>query len=169
MNIRSEWADARYDFWLDFYGTPWKARRQLRRELKANLAEASADVGWEKALDGVGSLRLLAKEGAEAVRDPRKPAWSSGLGAAAAAFASIMLLGMFASMAFTDGAMAAGLAETATATGRIRLMPGMTASVEGATAGGLVFGMQFSPWLALGVPAVCFLLASRIWRLVTGR
>ncbi|MEL4357224.1 MULTISPECIES: hypothetical protein [unclassified Luteococcus] len=164
MSIRTEWVDTCYDFWLDFYGTPWKARRQLRGELKANLAEASAEVGWEKARDGLGAIRLLAKESAEAVRDPRRPAWSSGFGAAALAFATIMLLGMFASMAFVDGALAAGLAENRTATGAIRLMPGMTASADGGSTG-LVFGMQFSPWLVLGVPTLCFLLASRIWRL----
>lgn len=46
MNMRSEWVDARYDFWLDFYGTPWKARRQLRRELKATrIADLAAGDG----------------------------------------------------------------------------------------------------------------------------
>lgn len=168
MSIRSEWLDTQYDFWLDFYGTPWKARRQLRKELTANLAEASAEVGWQRARDGLGSIRLLAKEGAEAVRDPRRPAWNSGAGAAVLAFSAIMLAAIFASMAFTDGAMAAGLADGREVTGAIRMLPGMTASAQGGTSG-FVFGMQLSPWLVFGVPAVCFLLASRVWRLATGR
>ncbi|MEL4504037.1 hypothetical protein AAEX63_04635 [Luteococcus sp. H138] len=163
MSIRSEWLDTRYDFWLDFYGAPWKARRQLRRELKANLAEASAEVGWERARDGLGSIRLLAKQSADAVRDPRRPAWNSGAVAAMLAFALICLLSLFASAAFIDGAMAAGL-NGRTVSDRITLLPGVEATAMDRD-DNFQLQTRISPWLLFGLPAVCFLLASRIWRM----
>lgn len=163
MNIRESWLDTRYDWWLDYYGTPWKARRELRRELRANLAEAVVDRGWDDAVASLGNLRQLARQNAEAVRDPRRPAWNIGGAAAAVCFAAIVVLALFASAAFTDGALAAGLAEGQSVTNHITLLPGVHSTAENSS--GFMVALSISPWLLLGLPALVFLLASRVWRL----
>ena len=47
--FRRENAVQQYDFWLDLRAVPMRRRRELRRELRANLTEASADVGMTRA------------------------------------------------------------------------------------------------------------------------
>lgn len=124
MSLRTEWLDTRYDFWLDYYGVPGKARRELRRELKANLSDAVADRGWERARDGLGSIRLLAKDNAEALRDPRKPAWNSGATAAALAFVLILGMALFGSVAFGDAVRAFSLPAGTEIEAGLTMMPG---------------------------------------------
>lgn len=165
MTIREELLDARYDFWLDLYGVPWRTRRELRRELRANVTEAAAGRGWRPAVDSLGNLRLLARENARAVRDPHRPAWNSGAVAATATFSLVVLLAVLASSAFTDGALAAGIAGGQTVSGPITLLPGVRASAEDRSAG-FIMGLSISPWLLLGLPALAFALASRLWRLL---
>ncbi|WP_394275016.1 hypothetical protein [Luteococcus sp.] len=166
MNLRTEWLDTRYDFWLDYYGVPGKARRQLRRELKANLADSVADRGWERARDGLGSIRLLAKENADALRDPRKPAWNSGATAAALAFVLILGMALFGSVAFGDAVRASSLPAGTEIEAGLTMMPGVKASA--AVDQGFMVALWISPWLLFGLPALVFLLASRVWRLVLG-
>ena len=69
MKIRRELLVTDYDFWLDYYGTPGRQRRELRRELRANLDESTAERGWEAARDGLGSVRVLARASADSVRE----------------------------------------------------------------------------------------------------
>ena len=49
-----------YDLWLDFAGVPGRRRRDLRRELRANLGAATALVGSRDAIRGLGSTREMA-------------------------------------------------------------------------------------------------------------
>jgi hypothetical protein len=51
-----------YDFWLEARGVAGRRRRDLRRELRANLSEAALDVGAREAVRRVGSPRVLALE-----------------------------------------------------------------------------------------------------------
>src|SRR5699024_11186186 len=63
--IRLEHAVQRYDFWLDMRGVSMRRRRELRRELRTNLAEATADVGMTRAIFGIGSPKELAHAATE--------------------------------------------------------------------------------------------------------
>ena len=42
--LRIFWAATRYDMWLDLKSVPKRQRRELRAELRSNLAAASSDV-----------------------------------------------------------------------------------------------------------------------------
>ena len=106
MKARREFLMASYDFWLDYYGTPGRQRRELRRELRANLDESTAERGWEAARDGLGPVRLLARESADSVRDPHRPSWNTGAVLAGLAFAFVVLLHAWSMFAFVDGAAA---------------------------------------------------------------
>lgn len=57
---RIEWAVARYNFWLDLGFVARRARKPLRRELRANLMDATATVGARQAISGLGPIRKLA-------------------------------------------------------------------------------------------------------------
>lgn len=60
--VRIETALMIYGFWMDLRGTPGPRRRELRRELRANLRDAAAEVGTGTALDRLGGTRRLAAE-----------------------------------------------------------------------------------------------------------
>ena len=49
-----------YDLWLDLAGVPGRRRRELGRELRANLGDAAALVGSRKAVRNLGSIREMA-------------------------------------------------------------------------------------------------------------
>jgi hypothetical protein len=90
------------------YDLPRRTRVATRREVRANLLEAAADVGASAALRGVGGSRQLAERylQAEFGEGPRH----SWIGAAYAAGLVPLLLGFFlgeAQNAFVDGITAA--------------------------------------------------------------
>lgn len=169
MNIARDWTVFRYDQWLDLYGVPGRERKALRQELKANLVEAERAAGWPAARKGLGSVRELARDNAEAVNDPRRPAWSFGVSMAAVAFALVVWAIIWSGFAFADGVSAANLPDGQVVEGSVTLLPGSRFSVGMRPDGAFEAGATFSPWLVLGVPAVVFLVASRVWRVVTGR
>ncbi|MFC7492054.1 MULTISPECIES: hypothetical protein [unclassified Knoellia] len=74
--LRIESAVLRYDFWLEMRGVRGRRRRALRSELRANLLEATSDVGVTRALFGIGSPKQLAYAAQPA--DPSRPRWSQG-------------------------------------------------------------------------------------------
>jgi hypothetical protein len=74
--LRILWAGARYNFWLDLHSVPNRKRRDLRRELKANLVQAAANIGTSKALLNIGSLRKLAS--ASTQDGVLRSRWSAG-------------------------------------------------------------------------------------------
>ena len=167
MKARREFLMASYDFWLDYYGNPGRQRRELRRELRANLDESTAERGWEAARDGLGSVRLLARESADSVRDPHRPSWNTGAVLAGLAFAFVVLLHAWSMFAFVDGAAAVGLPPGREVTGSVTLLPGSRFSAADSVDGfQLGFGMFISPWLLLGLPLLAWLLGSRVWRLL---
>lgn len=167
MKIRRELLVTDYDFWLDYYGTPGRQRRELRRELRANLDESTAERGWEAARDGLGSVRVLARASADSVRDPHRPSWTTGAVLAALVFAFVVLLHFWSMLAFVDGATSVGLPDGREVTGAVTLLPGSRFTVEEGVGGSsLRFGMFISPWLVIGLPLLGWLLGSRIWRLL---
>lgn len=81
--VRIERAVLGYDWWLDLRGTPWRRRRDLRSELRANLRDAAAHIGARAAVAALmltllgAMLAGLAWADGVMSADPSKPASGS--------------------------------------------------------------------------------------------
>ena len=167
MNVldraRIERAVLAYDFWLDLRGTPWRRRRDLRRELRANLRDGAAHSGARAAVGALGSIRQMAADAG--FDDPARPRWGVGLWAGAVAFAVCMNLGFFAAFAWLDGARAADTGGAVS--GSVTFFPGSSLTY---TPRADSFSASYAVgWLPLAVAAGAFLLAARPWRLLRSR
>ena len=162
-HLRVERAVQSYAFWLDLRGVPGSRRRQLRRELRVNLREAASSHGAVAAVRALGSARTMAADAAP--QDTATPRWSAGLQAGAAALLTVLMVEVLASLAWLDGAMAAG--EGGRITGSMTLFPGSSLTYERSGSG---FSLSMAPgWLCLVVGMLVLLAVARPWRHVTGR
>ncbi len=157
------WFVWRYDLALDVRGVSWRQRGRLRRELRANLTDAAADVGWRAALAGVGTPRGLVAD--LVADDGRRPRWSVGSSAAALVLALTLVVLLVATIGFTHGVQASGAqGEVA---GPLGAFPGVRAAY---TADPTVWSVSLQgTWAVLVLPALAFLGFARPWRLVLGR
>jgi hypothetical protein len=161
--VRIERAVYAYDFWLDLRGAPARRRRELRRELRANLVEASAHRGSRTAVRSLGSTRQMAADAG--VVDRSRPRWAAGLSAAAAALGLVLLLELLAALSWVDGAMAA--ARGSATSGSLTFFPG--SSVEYAPLGA-GFSVAVEPgWLCLAAGLATLVVVARPWRPLTAR
>ena len=165
--IRIEHAVHRYDFWLVMRGVPMRRRRELRRELRANLAEASADVGVTRAIFGIGSPKELAHAATE--NDPSRPRWGQGALSAALVFGVVVFAIMYTATTYTAGVEATGLTGE-TVRGPVFPWFGVdfSARVE-PDRGGLATGAANIQYYLLGLPLLTFLLVAQPWRLLRRR
>lgn len=158
--IRIERAVQSYDLWLDLRGASMRRRRGLRRELRANLAEATADVGSRTAVDRLGSTRSMAVVAVPSRRGV--PRWSVGGTAAVVALALTLLAQVLAALAWLDGVLDAAGGQAVT--GALTFFPGSTLEYTPMGDGfGLALGVGWLPW-ALGL--LVFVLVARPWRLL---
>ncbi|NYF96839.1 hypothetical protein [Janibacter cremeus] len=161
--IRTENAVQRYDFWLEMRGVARRRRKELRRELRSNLAEASADVGMTRALFGIGSPKELAHAATQ--NDPSRPLWARGALAATFVFGLVVFAMMYTATTFTAGVEAA---EVTGETVRGAVFPWFgveySARVEPGH-GGIAAGARNVQYYVLGLPLLAFLLVSQPWRL----
>ena len=170
MNVldraRLEVAVQRYDWWLALRGAPGRRRRELRRELRANLADAAAGQGSRAAVSALGSTRTMAAEALPV--DLTNPRWSAGAAAGAVAVAAVLLVELWAALGWLDGVVAAGPSRGAgPVAGSLTLFPG--SSLEYARAGS-GFSLAFEPgWLCLVAGLLGFLAVARPWRALRGR
>lgn len=164
--IRTENAVQRYDFWLELRGVRGRRRRELRRELRTNLADAAADVGVTRALFGIGSPKQLAFEMSE--RQESRPRWSLGLLWATAAFGLLLMAVLCTSAVVLQTVQSTGVVGREVRTEVLpwigvdfltRVEPGQ---------GGLSVGVDGAPWYLL-VPLLVFLLVAQPWRPFTHR
>ncbi|MFC7488418.1 hypothetical protein ACOCJ7_09035 [Knoellia sp. CPCC 206453] len=156
--LRVEYAIIRYDFWLELRGVRGPRRRDLRRELRANLAEASADVGTTRALFGIGSPQQLAYAAQPA--DPSRPRWSLGLLCATGVFV-LVFWGLLATLlTILQTVEAAHVTEAV----EVRTFPwfGTTFTAQH-TPGTIDAGFEF-PWALLVLPLLTLLLVAQPWR-----
>lgn len=162
-HLRIERAVQSYDFWLDLRGAAGSRRRELRRELRANLREAAGRRGATAAVRALGGARQMA---AEAVPENRTmPRWTAGLQAGAAALLAVLLVELLAALAWLDGAMAA--TEDGRVQGALTLFPGSSLTYEPQGQG---FSLLMAPgWACLVVGVLALLLVARPWRLLTAR
>jgi hypothetical protein len=149
---------------------PGRRRRAIRREMRANLRAASAELGTTEAIRRLGDLRPLAIEYTEAHYGEQRPRpnlrglliWSP---LAALALVVVILTGL---ESFMDGVEAAGVApgihEWTT------LSPFVWGEVE-YDASGRFRGVEFRISVAflLAYVLVAVVLGGRLWRLVLWR
>ena len=152
-----------YDLWLDFAGVPGRRRRDLRRELRANLGAATALVGSRDAIRGLGSTREMA--GAASGPDPMRPRWTVGFMVGISLLGLSLLAELLAALSWADGAMAA--APESRVTGVMTFFPGSSLTYS-PSASGFSLSVDLG-WVCLAVGFIAFLLAARPWRLFTHR
>lgn len=158
--LRIESAVLRYDFWLEMRGVPGSRRRELRRELRANLDEASADVGTTRALFGIGSPKELAYAATDT--DQSRPRWSQGLLWAAGTFLLLMGWLLITSLTIVQTVEAAGVTDA------VEVSPfpwfGTTFTVQSSPG---TLAASISPlWQLLVGPLLVLLLVAQPWRLL---
>lgn len=161
LSLAERWKRQAYlsqvDLWLD--PMPRQRRRQVLRELKANLGAAALEDGMPTAIDELGRPRALARQYLET--EPRgRPTWYHGVFAVAAALVVWLLTLTSYVFGSIDTLLATGLSEPA----EISFF-GLSISTEAheTTIGATFTGFW---WPGLIILVVIFLLASRIWRLL---
>ncbi|SDR69085.1 Uncharacterized membrane protein [Friedmanniella luteola] len=156
---RRSWFLERVELWLD--PMPRRRRRAVLGELRANLDEATADVGLDAALAGLGAPRQLAGQYLEAEPRPR-PRWNQG------ALAAGLVLGawLYATLFYTLGMLDA-LGSTGTTTPARGSFLGT--QVEAVSSGGVAATFSGVPWAPLVVTLLVFLLVGRAWHVLSSR
>ena len=152
-----------YDLWLDFAGVPGRRRRDLRRELRANLGDATALVGSRNAVRGLGGTRAMAS--AASAPDPTRPRWTVGFTVGMSLLGLSLLAELLAALSWLDGAIAA--TPQSPVTGAMTFFPGSSLTYSPST-DGFSFSVNFG-WVCLGVGFIAFVLASRPWRIFAHR
>ena len=163
--LRIESAVLRYDFWLDYRGVRGRRRRELRRELRANLAEATALEGSRAAVLGIGSPRAMAYAATEG--DGRRARWTFGVVCAGVVWFTLSMMWLFSVIGFLDGVDASGV-EGRDVSGTSFPWGGAVSAHVTPGHGGLSLSATY-PWSILALVALTFLLTAQPWRLVTGR
>jgi hypothetical protein len=146
----------RYEFWLELRNVNRRRRRDLIEELRANLHDATAQVGSRQAVKALGSLRRMSGETVETART--RPRWSTGFVAAAAIFIALFLIELMAAFAWMSGAEASGVARVQ---GALPFFPGSQATWNGNASG---FSMDLElGWLTFATAALTFIVVGRPW------
>jgi hypothetical protein len=158
--IRIEWAVLSYDWWLDLRGAPWRRRRDLRHELRANLREATARSGGRAAVAALGSTRQMASDAW--VEDATRPRWTAGAQCGFAALLLTLFVALLAGLAWADGVMSADPSQPVR--GSVTLLPG--SSMEYAPIGDGFAVSAGVGWLPLAVGLLAFVVVARPWRAV---
>lgn len=153
--IRLAWFLLRLDYHLG--NLPGRRRREIRRELKTDTAEAAAQDGGREAVAALGHPRVLA-EGFLAAETRPLPHYQRGALWAVACLAAYVYLVMSYGFGLMDGAAATGEHIQGG-------LPGVTVAA-GSEATALWSEYTFSGWVAL-IPAVAFILGAKLWRLLS--
>jgi hypothetical protein len=151
--LRLELLLQRLDYHLS--DLPGARRRQVRREIRANALAAAADVGLRRAVANLGHPRVLAA-GYLAAEGRPLPQFRKGAWWAAAALAAYVVAALIFTTGFLDGAEAASDLDRP-------LTTSFLGAVVEANPGRPSLAITFNA-VALVVPVVVFLLASRAWR-----
>lgn len=157
--LRREWYLTRLSWHLQDY--PHRQEKQIRRDLRAELTRAAADVGMVRAVQDLGHPLTLA-EGYKGELGRPLPRWTSGAVAAGLAVALLVYLG---------AAYAAGTLDTlgALGGGTLTRYPFGAQTTFVSTEDAISVSSTFSlagVSLVMAVAAVAFALGSRIWRVL---
>lgn len=158
-SLRIEAAVKNVDWRLEGWVSRRK-RREIRRELRANLSAAAEEVGPEEAVHRLGSLRELASAYLEAERRAVNP--RLGLFAALATITVLFFVWAGLTQAFREG-YEAGVGGSSSAD------LGPLSFVGKGAIGAASFTLEV-PWYLFAVPVlVAFLVGSRAWALLRRR
>lgn len=160
--VRIEVAVQQFEYHLELRGTGARRRRELRRELRANLGAAAAAEGVGTALDGIGSPRALAVQMSEP--DLSRPRWPVGALWAVSVFAVLMVALVWTSIAVLEAVKASGAHEAS-----VRIWPWWGVTFHAKVVGSAQSVGAEGAWLVLFVPLVVFVLAAQPWRPWTHR
>lgn len=163
--LRIEYTVWRLDSLL--YDLRWRSRVAKRREVRANLHAAAADVGTTEALRGLGGVRRMAAEylAAEYGDWGRRPLWTTGV--------VCMLVVQFGSYALVEAGRSAFTAGVLAAhphpqgTYHWGGIPYLSADATVTFTGGghSSLGGAFTPLVYLGMLAA-LVAGARLWRLL---
>lgn len=147
------------ELWLD--PMPGRRRREVIRDLRANLADAASDVGMRRAIDDLGRPRALARAYVDG-EPRRRPIWTVGVLAAGGVLllAELVLLGYLGGM--TDALLSSG---GGTGSGSFF---GVRVTTVG-TADEMSWSFVGWSWPITIAALLAFLLGSRGWRLLAPR
>jgi len=152
-----------YDLWLDLAGVPGRRRPNLRRELRANLGDATALVGSRNAVRGLGGTREMATAASDL--DPTRPRWTDGFVVGISLLGLSLMAELLAALSWFDGAMAAN--PESGVTGAMTFFPGSWLTYS-PSADGFSISIGFG-WVCLILGFIGFVLAARPWRLLAQR
>jgi hypothetical protein len=157
---RRSWYLQRVELWLD--PMPRRRRRAVLAELRANLDEASADVGPEAAIAGLGSPRQLAGQYLDSEPQPR-PRWNQG----AIAASLVLVAWVYATLFYAVGMLDALSSTGTTGPAQGSFLGTRVRAVANATE----FSAAFTgvPWAPLVLMLLTFLLVGRAWHAVGRR
>ena len=156
MLLAVEW----YGLWLELHSIPGRRRRELKRELRANLLDAATHSSMRQAIRDLGGLRALA--GAVARDGVDRPRWRVAAVAAVAALGVLFNLELIAALNWASGVVDGGGART---TGTVFPFPGSIVTYEPPG-----FGMALQPgWAPLVTAMVVFVVVARPWCLLRRR
>ena len=156
-----------YDLWLDWAGVPGRRRRDLRRELRANLGDATALVGSHQAVRSLGSTREMAATASPP--DPTRPRWTVGFTSGISLLGLSLFAEYMAGLSWLDGAMAAS--PDSSVTGTMTFFPGSSLTFSPSASGsdsGFSLSIGFG-WVCLLVGFIAFVLAAQPWRIFLNR
>lgn len=161
--LRIERAVWRLD-WL-VQDLPGRTRRGIRRDLRANLRAAAADVGAAQAIRNLGSLHRISADylAAEYGEHGPRPDVVRGIVWAIVTEVVIAAIATVAFVAFAEGVSAAASGSTGTYTLDALAVLGFDGSVTTFEDGGSKVEMFIHPWV-LSYPLVALVVGGRGWR-----
>lgn len=153
--IRRWWYVSEVDTWLAT--VPGRRRREIRAELRQNLAAAASDIGMAQAIAEHGRPRLLARQ--YQAHEPRSgPVWVHG----AIAFGVAIGMWVAALMSYVFGALGTLEAIGGAQQAQIGFL-GLSIEVE-RSAASLGAGFSGWSWPSFTFFALAFLGGARAWR-----
>lgn len=164
MSLATEWTVWRIDRRLR-RDVPFSARRAIRRELRANLRAAAAEVGEEEALRRFGNVSAVADEYRAAAARKDVVRVDSGVRAAIVTFAALVLLTLIRIPTF--GMVTTFDAFTNEQEWHVQLW--RLGELSGDIATRTLFEATVYSYSFLLFPLLAFLVWSRSWRYFTRR
>lgn len=160
--LRWDWFFIRFSWHMQDY--PGREYRRIRRELRAEITAAAADVGMVAALRDLGHPRVLA-ERYKAELPTRLPRYATGAVAAGLTVGALMYLHLAYTLGVIDTLESVG-------GGSFTSAPFGTATTVNVSGSGfdITLTSTATTWLvALGIGLVAFVLGSRLWRVLRRR
>jgi len=157
---RRSWYLQSVELWLD--PMPRRRRRAVLSELRANLDEATADVGLDAAIAGLGAPRQLVGRYLDTEPQPR-PRWNHGAAAAALVLGGWLYATLFYTLGMLDALDSTGTASPA----RGSFLGTHVVAISNPSE--LSAAFSGVPWWPLLVTVLVFLLVGRAWHALPRR